>query len=73
MCEDGLNDPSPAKVVASPIYRGPDPLPKCLGGKGSHNGQFRRETTSTTDELPREGSVGENESTSSTVVANLYL
>ena len=29
-----------AKVVASPIYRGPGPLPKCLGGKGSHNGQF---------------------------------
>ena len=27
-------------VVASPIYRGPGPLPKCLGGKGSHNGQF---------------------------------
>ena len=29
-----------AMVVASPIYRGPGPLPKCLGGKGSHNGQF---------------------------------
>ena len=28
-------------VVASPIYRGPGPLPKCLGGKGSHNGQFK--------------------------------
>ena len=31
---------SPPMVVASPIYRGPGPLPKCLGGKGSHNGQL---------------------------------
>ena len=35
-----MNDVSPARVVASPIYRGLGPLPKCLGGKGSHNGQF---------------------------------
>ena len=40
MVEDDLNDLSLAKVVASPIYRGPGRLPKCLGGEGSHNGQF---------------------------------
>ena len=30
----------PSMMVASPIYRGPGPLPKYLGGKGSHNDQF---------------------------------
>ena len=30
----------PTLGVASPIYRGLGPLPKCLGGKGSHNCQF---------------------------------
>ena len=33
MSEDGPNDPSLAMVVASPIYRGPGPLPKCLAGR----------------------------------------
>ena len=33
MCGDGLNDPSPAKVVASPIYIGPGPLPKYRAGR----------------------------------------
>ena len=37
---DTIPDPLPPMAVASPIYRGPGPLPKCLGGKGSHNGQF---------------------------------
>ena len=34
--------PSLAMVVASPIYRGPGPLPKYLRGKGANNGQFER-------------------------------
>ena len=38
MVEDDLNDPSPDEppltmVVASPIYRGPGPLPKYLTGR----------------------------------------
>ena len=33
MCEDGLNDPSLAKVVASPIYIGPGTLPKYRAGR----------------------------------------
>ena len=37
---DPIQDELPPMVVASPIYRGPGPLSKCLGGKGSHNGQF---------------------------------
>ena len=37
---DPVPDQLPPMVVASPIYRGTGPLPKCLGGKGSHNGQF---------------------------------
>ena len=42
MCEDGLGliPDLFSMVVASPIYRGTDPLPKCLGGKGPYNGQF---------------------------------
>ena len=41
MDEDDLSlDQLAPVVVVSPIYRGPGPLPKCLGGKGSHNGQF---------------------------------
>ena len=42
-CEDGVDpiqDELPPMVVASPIYRGPGPLPTCLGGKGSHNDRF---------------------------------
>ena len=37
---DPVQDQLPPMVVASRIYRGPGPLPKCLGEKGSHNGQF---------------------------------
>ena len=37
---DPVQDEFPPTVVASPIYRGPGPLPKFLGGKGSHNNQF---------------------------------
>ena len=37
---DPVQDQLPPMVVASPIYRGPGPLPKFLGGKGFHNGQF---------------------------------
>ena len=33
MVEDDLNDPSLAKVVASPIYRGLGPLPKYQAGR----------------------------------------
>ena len=33
MCEDGQNDPSLAKVVASPIYIGPGHLPKYRAGR----------------------------------------
>ena len=37
---DPIQDEMLSTVVASPIYRGPGPLPKYLGRKGSHNGQF---------------------------------
>ena len=52
---DGLNDPPVTKVVASPIYIGPGPLPKILSGKGSNNGGLIRRGAASTSYPDKSG------------------